>query len=361
MDMNSYMNPVIWQDMQDVEKRNTDLSWLQGTTVMVTGAYGMLASYVVYFLIYLNETSFCKQPIQIYACGRNQQKMSKRFGAYCNCSYFHWLKADVCEEMIIDGPVDYIIHAASLASPQYYDTNPVGTLLPNTLGTYYLLELAREKGTKGFLFFSSGDVYGQVPPEISSVSELDYGYLDPMYVRNCYGESKRMGETMCKAWSHQYGVPAKSVRIYHTYGPTLELGTDQRMFSEFVNNIVNGEDIVMKSDGSAVRSLCYLADALDAFLRILKNGEPGTAYNMCNNLGRVSVKQLAETLVALFPEQNSRVVQVKREADSAYMESLVKIVTEIDTKRLQGLGWNPQYSIQEGFYRTVHSFLGREI
>ena len=340
------INPVIWQDMKDIESRGSDWSWLWNKTVLISGAYGMLPSYMTYFLIYLNE-KYAAHRINIIAVGRNERKMKTRFGEYCSRDYFHTISADICGRIETDFAVDYIIHAASPASPQYYSVNPTGTLLPNTLGTYNLLELARQKHSQGFLFFSSGDVYGKVPDSTEEVKENDYGYLDPMDVRSCYGESKRMGETMCRAWSHQYGVPAKSVRIYHTYGPTLDIENDQRMFAEFVGNIVRSEDIVMKSDGSAVRAFCYIADATDAFFRILKYGEPGTAYNMCNSNCRVSVAELAQTLVSLFPEKGLRVRHVKREGNSTYMESPVKSVTRISVSRLESLGWKPQYEIRD--------------
>ena len=350
------INSVIMQDMKDIESRSEDWSWLWDKAVLVSGAYGMLPSYIVYFLIYLNETH-PEHRTDIVAVGRNAEKMKARFGRFCSKEYFHILNADICGPIRPELHIDYIIHAASPASPQYYSVSPVNTLLPNTLGTYNLLELARRDKSLGLLFFSSGDVYGKVPDDTPTVTETDYGYIDPMNVRSCYGESKRMGETMCKAWSHQYGVPAKSVRIYHTYGPTLDLANDKRMFAEFVNNIVNSEDIVMKSDGSAVRAFCYIADATDAFFRILKDGDPGTAYNMCNSGCRISVAELAQTLVSLFPEKELKVRRVERAQNSSYMESTVKVVTKISTERLESLGWKPKYDIKAGFGRTINSFV----
>jgi nucleoside-diphosphate-sugar epimerase len=129
------------------------------------------------------------------------------------------------------------------------------------------------------------------------------------------------------------------------------------MFAEFVNNIVNSEDIVMKSDGSAVRAFCYIADATDAFFRILKDGDPGTAYNMCNSGCRISVAELAQTLVSLFPEKELKVRRVERAQNSSYMESPVKVVTKISTERLESLGWKPKYDIKAGFGRTINSFV----
>lgn len=346
------MDRIIFEDMQQIERRGGDWSWLRGRTVLVTGAYGMLASYLVYFLIYLNESQNGAD-IRILAQGRSAQKMCRRFGEYMDRPYFHMLEADICRPITLEGEVDYIVHAASLASPQYYRNSPVDTLLPNTIGTACLLELAREKKVQGFLFFSSNEVYGQLPADCTEITEQTVGLVDPAALRSCYAESKRMGETMCTAWAKQYGVPAKVVRIFHTYGPTCEPWHDQRVFAEFVANIVDGCDIVLKSDGSASRAFCYLTDAVDAFFRILHDGKQGAVYNMGNSGCRIAVRDLARLLVDLFPERGLKVVMQAREAGEVYMESPVKQTPAINTDALQALGWQPQVSLREGFERTV--------
>lgn len=342
--------------MEEIYDRGVNWGWLQNKTVLITGAYGMLASYLVYFLIYLNETN-PEQHTQIIAVGRNHEKMYKCFGEYCSRYYFHETEMNICEEIKIDGAVDYIIHAASIASPQYYGTNPVGTILPNMLGTYYLLELARNKKSKGFLLFSTGDVYGKEAQNCSTITESDYGYIDLLNIRSCYSESKRMAEVMCKTWSVQHDVPAKIVRIFHTYGPTIDIKNDQRVFSEFVANIVNEQDIVLKSDGKSVRSFCYLADATDAFFRILKDGQSGEAYNMANNDCRVSISELADLLVDLFPKKGLKVKHELRKKDAVYLESPVKTIPVVSTEKLNQLGWKPLHDLSDGFERTIRRFL----
>lgn len=351
----TFINPIIREDMENIYDRFENWDWLKRQAIFITGAYGMLASYLTFFFIYLNERNPDLQ-IQIYAQGRNEKKMEKRFSPYTKRGYFHVVTDDICSELKLSDKIDYIVHAASLASPQYYAVNPTGTLLPNTIGTYHLLEFARKQTVKSFLFFSSGDVYGVVPENIAQVTETDFGYIDTMNIRSCYGESKRMGETMCKAWSSQFGVPAKCVRIYHTYGPTMDIQHDQRSFSEFVKNIVNCEDILMKSDGKSIRSFCYSADAVDGFLRILQNGQPGEAYNLCNNAGEISIKDLAELLVRLQPEKKLKVIQVARTQDDVYLESPVKKTVCISTEKLQRLGWKPTYRLEKGFLNTIRSF-----
>lgn len=315
----------------------------------------MIASYLVYFLIYLNE-KYPNVSINIYAQGRNSIKMQTRFGVYFDRSYFHYVSCDISKEIKLNKRMQYIIHAASLASPQYYLTNPVDVIIPNTVGTNNLLKLAYKDEVEGLLFFSSSDIYGKLENK-EKYTETDSGYLDPMSIRSCYAESKRVGESMCKAYSSQYGVPTKCVRISHTYGPTLDIYQDERLFAEFVKNVVDGEDIVMKSDGTATRCFCYITDAVLAFFNILEKGQSGEAYNMCNANGATSVKELANTLSNLFPERNVSVVFKERDEHSNYLESPVKQVPIFSTEKLQSLGWTPIVSIEEGFKRTVQSYL----
>lgn len=348
-------NKVIFYDMKEIASRN-DYVWLEGKNIFISGAYGMLASYIVYFFIYLNE-NVLNNKIGIYAQGRNLSKMQKRFGIFCDKEYFYIIADDICCEINISNKMDYIIHAASLASPQYYATNPVDVINPNVLGTSNLLKMAKEHKTSGFLFFSSGEVYGKIEDLQHDCTEHDYGYLDIMNVRSCYAESKRLGETLCKSYFVQYGVPATVVRIAHTYGPTMDIYNDERVFSEFVKNIVNDENIVMKSDGLSERYFCYLTDAVDAFLRILKNGNRGEAYNMCNNTASISIRELAELLVELFREKNLKIIVENRAKSSNYMESPVVKHPALNTEKLEELGWSPLISIQDGFRRTVNSFI----
>lgn len=349
-------NKIIAEDMADIYSRNDDYSWLDNSSVLVTGAYGMLASYLAYFMIFLCENNYVSN-LHIVAQGRNENKMKDRFGRYFDKEYFEYVSDDICEPINYKGKIDYVIHAASLASPQYYGTNPVDVLKPNSLGTYYLLELAKEKSVKSFLFFSSGDVYGYLPEREEMYTEEDCGKIDSMNLRSCYGESKRMGENMCVSFFNQFGVPAKVVRIAHTYGPTLDLINDKRMFAEFVKNIVNDEDIEMKSDGMAERMLCYIADATDAFLKILKYGENGKAYNMYNNSNPVKIKDLAEMLVGLYPEKKLKVKYCFREEKDSYVESPVKKSPVMSTEALELLGWNSKYDLKNGFSRTILCFL----
>jgi len=351
-------NMIIQKDMKEIEESNiVDFRKIMNKTFLITGSTGMLPSYLVYFLIFLNEKN-PENNIRIIAQARNPEKVKERFGKYSLKSYFRCILQDVCDKMQLDEPIDYIIHGASLASPQFYGTNPVETLLPNVLGTFHLLELAKAKSVQSFLFFSSGEVYGTVENR-DKISEQDYGYLNPLNIRSCYGESKRMGENMCVSWYHEYQVPAKSIRIHHTYGPTMDIDNDKRVFSEFVANVVHKESIIMKSDGSPIRPFCYITDAVRAFLIVLLDGENGEAYNMGNPDCMISMGDLARELISIKPEYKLTLTLQPRLDGNGYLENKHPNTAAVDIDKIKKLGWEPKISIQEGFRRTVESLISR--
>jgi UDP-glucuronate decarboxylase len=345
-------NVVVRDDLHYITN-DKSIAWedLRGKTFLISGASGFLPAYMVETLLFLNETRDLN--IKIVALVRNKERAYKRFADYQNRTDLKFVVQNVCDSINIEDSVDYIIHAASQASPKYYGSDPVGTLSANVLGTYNLLEFAREKQPHGFLYFSSGEVYGEVTEEQIPTEENMYGYMDPLNVRSCYGESKRMGETICISYMHQYGIPIKIVRPFHTYGPGMQLD-DGRVFADFVSDVVNKKDIVMKSDGSAVRAFCYLADAVQGFFTVLLKGKVGAAYNIGSD-SAISILELAHVLVNLFSERKLQVLQQERVQGGSYMES--KITKNMpNISKMKRLGWIPRHSVQEGFLKTVRSF-----
>ncbi|MDP4099344.1 NAD-dependent epimerase/dehydratase family protein [Paenibacillus sp. P96] len=343
---------VIDQDLATII--GNDLPWgtFSGRTVLITGASGLIPSYMVDTLMYLNQQQLLDEPVHILALVRNEKYARERFSAYQDDAHLELLVQDVCEPVEGIGNVDFIIHAASQASPKYYRVDPVGTLSANIMGTVNMLELAKEKNLQSFLFISSGEVYGEVSEACIPTKESDYGYLNSMSVRSCYAESKRMAETMCVCWHQQYGVPVKVARPYHTYGPGMKLD-DGRVFADFVSNIVRRKDIVMTSEGKHVRSFCYLTDATTGFFTVLLKGRNAEAYNIGNPDAAVSIAELAETLVSLFPEHGLKVVRAERSAH--YVQSTIEKNVPSIAKAME-LGWRPSIGIAEGFQRTISSY-----
>lgn len=347
---------IIRSDMEEIYNSNLDWSLFEGKTILITGAYGMLASYVTYFFMYLHE---CKDVnLKLVLMIRSEAKLAKCIGDL-NKGYIKPLLGSIEEPICFGDEIDYIIHAASLASPQYYESCPVDVMMPNVVGTYNLLKFAVEKKVRSFLLFSSSDIYGRVD-YTDSISEVDYGIMDTLDIHNCYSESKRMAENMCYSFFKQYGVPTKMARIWHTYAPTMNIENDSRVFASFVKNVVNCEDIIMHSDGSGVRSFCYITDAVHAFMRILLLGENGNAYNVCNECQSVSILELAERIISLYPERGIKVVRKCRSNNEKYAENIHlahKVIVPVSDK-LRKLNWEPQVNIEDGFARVVEYIEG---
>ncbi len=328
-----------------------------GHSLVISGAGGFIGTHIVRALLYLNKTHDAK--ITVIALVRNEDKARGKFIDYRNDPYFSIHAQDVCEPFSIEKNVDFIIHAASHASPRYYLVDPIGTMRPNVLGTINLLEIAKEKKITSFLYISSGEIYGTFSDDMKSIVESDSGYIDPLSVRSCYAESKRMGENICVSYFHQFGVPIKIVRPFHVYGPGMAMD-DGRVQADFVSNVVKGEDIVMKGDGKSYRTFCYISDAVRAFFTVLLKGTNGEAYNVGNNIAEIQISNLAKLLAHRVSRKKIRVIRKGRKKDEHYRESPIKRCRP-NIEKIMKLGWKPRYSLDEGFRRTIESYFLRSV
>lgn len=342
-------NPVVAQDVAHILDQPLPWQLLNGATVMVSGAAGFLPAYMVETLAALNARG---ASIRVVGLVRNLEKARARLGHLTSLGV-KLMQQDIVDPLRADLPkADFIVHAASQASPRFYGLDPLGTIAANTTGTQHMLRHAKRSDCWSFLFFSSGEVYGVPLDDSKHLAETDYGYLDPATVRACYAESKRLGETLCVSWHHQFGVPARIVRPFHTYGPGMDLN-DGRVFADFVADILHGRNITLKSDGLAVRPFCYLADATVGFFTALLKGEAGKAYNVGNPDAESTIKDLAYMLVGLFPDMGIRVDhQPSVMSVDGYLQSKVSRSTP-SINRMMALGWQPVTSLADGFKRTV--------
>lgn len=307
---------------------------------LITGAAGFLGGALARELL--------ARGARVTALVRSESRARQRLADIADrIEFFEW---DLNRIAVPELPVGitHVIHAASQASPRFYGPDPVGTALPNAVGTAALLEAATKAKVQGFLFVSSSEVYGAASSG-EPLKESDFGPLDPATQRACYAESKRMGETLCVAWHAQHGLPTFIVRPFHTYGPGLTR-EDGRVFADFAYAIAEGRPIVMTSDGSARRAFCYVSDAVEGLLTVLEKGQPATPYNLANPDAELSVKELAELLVSLFP--GARLEQ--RPPPGGYLVSPFNRLIP-DISRLQALGWQPRIGAAEGFRRFIES------
>lgn len=340
-----YYSDTYRRDLQTAINSVKDIETLYGSSVMVTGATGLIGSFVVDMLSELNRSH--KADIKIYALGRSEERLRKRFEGVDD-SNLHFVEQDVNLPPQFDFSVDYTIHAASNAYPAAFANDPVGTVLSNILGTHYLLEYSKSHGVKRFLYVSSGEVYGQGNRDLVAFTENYSGYVDITKARSCYPSSKRAAETLCVSYTQQYGVDTVIVRPCHTYGPNAT-GTDNRANVQFVNSAVAGEDIVMKSSGTQMRSYCYISDCASALLTVLLRGVCGEAYNLANPESRVTIAEFAQIAARVCG------VQVIFEApdETAKGQQTPINYAVLDSAKLCSLGWTGKYSVEKGIANTI--------
>ena len=346
-------NPIIQEDLEHIASAPLPWDELRNKSVIVTGGGGFLAAYLIKAILTASRTRNLNT--QVICVARRKRSVETRLAACMSAPDFSILEHDISQPIPANFPrADYVIHAASQASPKYYGIDPVGTLMANSMGTLYLLQHAVETQAERFLFFSSGEVYGIPSNPEQMVGEQDYGYIDSMNVRSCYAESKRMGETMCVSWAQQYGLHTSVVRPFHTYGPGMALD-DGRVFADFVADVVASRNIVLKSDGLAKRPFCYIADATIGFLTVLLTGAKAEAYNVGNPPAEISIRDLAVTLANLFPERNIETRFEVPLASNSYLKSPISRSCP-SIEKIGKLNWAPTTSIEDGFRRTVLSF-----
>lgn len=338
------MNRILENDLINIAEQDIEWEKLRDKTVMVTGASGMVGSYFVRTLLKLNETK--NMNIHVVCVVRNVKKIGEDIREDINAEI---LAHDVTKPIEYKGEVDFIIHAASPASPLIMKDDPVGTIAANVLGTFNTLELAHEKNSEGYMFISSREIYGQPSENQEFFTEDTYGFVDPLDPRSCYPEGKKAAETMCASFRAQYGLNAKVARLAHTYGPGMSI-YDGRVQADFLKNVVFNEDIVMKSEGLPVRTYTYIADAVAGMFRILLNGEE-MVYNIGDENAKISIRGLAELLVKITPEKG---LSVKMEIPEGGTKGCAPFTLGIlDSSRLRKIGWKPLYTIEEGFLRTI--------
>lgn len=338
------MNRILEEDLDQIIADNVTWEKLKNSSVLITGASGMVGSYMMYVLIRLNDIYHYN--IEIIAMVRNVQKLPEEIR---NREDVHVLVGDVTNPIEVEGNVTYIIHAASPASPLIMQNKPVETIAANTIGTFHTLSLAKEKNVAGYLFISSREIYGQPEEGQEYFYEDTYGFVDQLNPRSCYSEGKKAAETMCVCFKEEYGINTKIARLAHTYGPGMSI-YDGRVQADFLKNVYHNEDIVLKSEGTAVRTYTYISDAVSALYRILLSSED-IVYNIGNEAGKVSIKELAEIMVNIYPERGLKLVFDIPEGGTKGTAPYTLGI--LSSKKLRNIGWIPKYSVKDGFKRTL--------
>ena len=321
---------------------------LAGKHLLITGANGYLASYMADTVVWLND-HVLSNPCHLVLLVRSPLTADSRLGHLQDRADVTVLEQDVREPLAYDWPLDFIIHAASPASPRKYLQDPLGTLDANISGTQQLLEYAHRHGVESFLYFSSSEIYGEIPASVEQIPETFFGSVDSLAPRACYTESKRVGETLCMVYFRQFGLPVKIVRPFHVYG-CGQLLDDGRVVADFLRHRLTNEPIRLFSDGTGIRSFTYIADAVMGYWQLLLSDANGEAFNIGEDQEIITIRALAERIAALESPQ----LECHFQPGSAQhvIGAPSRSVPNVEKAR-QWLGYQPRYSLEAGLKRTL--------
>jgi nucleoside-diphosphate-sugar epimerase len=324
-----------------------------GKTILITGAAGFLGTQFVHYFLTLNDEHSISRPCRVVAMDNYLRGIPEWLAALKSRKDLEVMAADVvkCDTY---PRADFIIHAASVASPMFYRQYPIETMDANIWGLRRLLEHARTNPPEGLLFFSSSEIYGDPDSRHIPTAEDYRGFVSCTGPRACYDESKRFGETLCVAFWNVHRVPVKIARPFNNYGPGLRIG-DRRVLPDFFRDVLNGRDVVLLSDGRATRTFCYASDAIEGYLRLIVSNENGESFNIGTESPEVSMLDLAR-LVIKTCGKDVKVVH-KTSDDAQYLTDNPQRRCPNISKAGQRLGYKPRVSLEEGLSRTRDYYL----
>jgi dTDP-glucose 4,6-dehydratase/UDP-glucuronate decarboxylase len=352
---------VLAGDLELIAARSAEArAALDGAHVLVTGGAGFLGYELVQALLHFGERPAGGAPAHVTVWDNFARGVPAWLDALAGSPRLTVVRRDVTGALPDDMPeVDFIVHAASIASPTYYRLHPLETMDANVEGVRRLLDLGRRRAEqgrplRGLLFFSTSEIYGDPTPGNIPTPETYRGHVSCTGPRACYDESKRYGETLCVTFAQKYGVPVAMARPFNNYGPGLKI-TDGRVIPDFARDILAGRDVVMRSDGSPGRTYCYVADAVAGYLAILTRGRPGEPYNIGVGGPEVTVAELAAAMTELGRELFGYrgAVVVRPSDDGAYLTDNPARRCPVIAKAQTELGYEPSVSLRDGLRRTL--------
>lgn len=344
--MNRLDCPEYIADLDKVCLLNLPWGKFADKTVTISGATGMIGTFLVDVLMRRNDTE--QLGCNIVALGRSAKKARARL-PYFGRDLFSFEEGSVTALGYRPAvPADYVLHLASSTHPRQYSTDPIGTIRANVDGLQNLLSYSVDCGAK-LLFASSVEIYGQNRGDVDRFDERYCGDIDCNTLRACYNESKRLGEAMCQAYRVQKGAEAVIARIARVYGPTL-LPDDSKALSQFMHSSLAGEDVVLKSEGTQRFSYLHVADAVSGLLHVLLLGIDGEAYNLADEGSDVMLKDLAELVAEAGGVKVAFDLPDAQEA-AGYSKATLALM---DGAKAHGLGWNACFNIDTGISATMN-------
>ena len=339
----------IYTNLEDIA--NAPISWdkLKNKTLLLTGAGGFIGYYMTCGILLRND--LYGDNIKVLALERFGDFAKKKFGKLLERDDVELIVQDITEPIKAER-ADFVIHAASQASAIEFERDPVGTISANLSGTENALNFAKDSNSEASLIVSSLKVYGTLYTGKPYIEEDDNGYVDFTSYKNCYAIGKRAAETLAASYSKQYEMNIRIVRPSYIFGASRL--DDDRVWAQFIANIVRGQDILLKSNGATNRSFCYVTDTVPAMLHVLLDGENCVPYNISNEKSNTTIRGFAQAACEVFPERNMKLAFANPEDEVMPEPSPLDPTPEImDNKRIRAIGWEPKIDLKEGIRRAV--------
>ena len=342
-----FANSSLYQeDLDNILCSNLPWQELQGKSLLLTGASGLIGTVLVDALMKWNRQ--VEHGVTIYAVGRSEQRIKERFADYLDNQYFNFITWNVNEPADFAIHADYVIHAASNTHPKAYATDPIGSIMTNLLGLRNVLDFAHKTQSKRVMFLSSVEIYGKAYREDDVFTEDYCGYIDCNTLRAGYPEGKRAGEALCQAYIEQYGMDIVIPRLSRVFGPTMQ-DSDSKAMAQFIRNAVKGEPIILKSEGKQRFSYCYAADAVSGLLTVLLKGKTGEAYNIAQMDRVLSLREIAEIL----GKSSGRGVTIELPNSVERKGFSTAINAIMYTEKINGLSWESMMDIKSALKKTL--------
>ncbi|HHY77260.1 MAG TPA: NAD-dependent epimerase/dehydratase family protein [Clostridiales bacterium] len=317
-----------------------------GHTWLITGSGGFIGSYFLDFIDYCNNNVFY-EPDKVICIDNYKTGSISRIKHLLSNNNFQFINTDISKPIELSQHIDYIVHAASIASPTYYRKYPIETIEVNVWGLKNLLDIAKEKNLKSMLYLSSSEIYGNPDEEHIPTSETYNGNVSCIGPRACYDESKRLGETLCINYWKQYGVPIKIARPFNVYGPGMRID-DRRVIPDFFKGAIYNKRIEILSDGSPTRSFCYISDAVTGFIKIMMSDYNGEIFNIGNDEMEITIGQLAEKIAEIVCDVT---VIYNKSSDTEYLTDNPQRRCPDLKKARTLIKYNPSVNLETGLRR----------
>lgn len=327
-----------------------------GKSVLLTGAAGFLGSQFVHFFARLNDSGKLTSPCRLIALDNYLRGVPDWLLEMETRVDIEVRAADIVATKAL--PVtNFVIHAASVASPIFYRKFPLQTMDANVVGLRNLLDHALASRPESFLFFSSSEIYGDPEPTHIPTAEDYRGFVSCTGPRACYDESKRYGETLCVTFHQVHGVPIKVARPFNNYGPGLSI-SDRRVLPDFFRDVLADRDIALLSDGRATRTFCYISDAITGYLLVLLSRHEGEAFNIGTDSPEISMEDLARLVIRVAGRDLRVTKQVSD--DPNYLSDNPQRRCPDLAKARRMLGYEPRVGLEEGLRRMLSYYMNRQ-